>query len=476
MSVYRYPQKLFADPKRVILRFLDVGEERSVAVIDKILQLKEKDVAALTDRIFSEFGNRHRQFEKNILNNFKRVEKYSTAGNDFSLNTKIVIGAYFSKEYSIESAALFNPSLTVHPDQTGLDKDELRFVLSLRATGEGHISSIEFRTGIIDSHGDIAIDPVGKFSCQPEIKKDAVYSKDALRSRFRNTGGSYKKLFNLLPPKFSLEELNSLLYGMEDKYQDDPSLKNAVSEILDFSESNYEAGFEDAIGMSEKVLFPQSKSESAGLEDLRLVRFRDDDGSCRYYGTYTAYNGSSFRVQMLETDDFNNFRINTLHGKAVKDKGMALFPRKINGKYMMITRQGGVNIGIMSSDSLFYWDKYRMLKKPQEPWELIQLGNCGSPLETSEGWLLITHAVGPLRKYVISACLLDLNNPDMVIGTLKEPLIVPEKSEREGYVPNVVYSCGSVLHGENLIIPFAMSDSCTGFAGIKLSDLFERME
>ncbi|MGD8781087.1 MAG: glycoside hydrolase family 130 protein [Ignavibacteria bacterium] len=432
MKVERLNIKFDADPRRVILQFFEMNEEKTINIINRILSLDEDSVKQNLEKVFTGFSHRHKNFDKAVLKNYSAVEKYIEEPGKLSRERQQLIGTYFSKEYSIESAALFNPSIVPHPDQDGAGKGELKFVMSLRATGEGHISSVEFREGIITDDYDV---------------------------RFIN-----ESAYSTLPTKYKLP-----IDGVLDKKM---NLTNGNAE--DLAKSNYKACFDDNSKLSERVLFPNSPSESMGLEDVRFVKF-NDNGNSKYYGTYTAYNGKTFGTQIIETHDFKNFEIRTLHGKKVKDKGMALFPRKISGQYVMTSRQDGENLFLMKSDNLYNWNESELLLKPGKPWEFIQLGNCGSPIETEKGWLLITHAVGVFRRYVISAVRLDLENPLKVIASLDEPLIEPNEDEREGYVPNVVYSCGSLVHNKVLIIPYAMSDSSCGFARVQIDDLLNKM-
>jgi predicted GH43/DUF377 family glycosyl hydrolase len=404
------------DVRRVLLQYFKIIDKKRITnVINRIMELSEEETELKWNEIIIKYGWRHKQFEPIIKKNFEKVAFFVT--RDTISEARInLIGSYFSKEYSIEAAALFNPSIVLHPDQTGLNKDEIRFVMSLRATGEGHISSIEFRTGIIKSDGKVILDDVDRFI----------------------SPGNYN------PP------------GSGEKYL-------------------YRINFRKDISLTERVLFPSHKMESNGMENARFVKFIDDDKET-YYGTYTAYDGKSISINLIETEDFNEFKIYKVKGKESKDKGMALFPRKINGKYKMISRQDGENIFIMESKNLFVWGKKKLLFSPRFDWDFIQLGNCGSPLEIDEGWLLITHGVGPFRNYVMSVLLLDKLNPENVIGYLPFPLIQPDENEREGYVPYVVYSCGSIIHNGILIIPYAMSDSATSFASFSIKKLMEKIK
>lgn len=426
---------ILPNPNKVVLLPFELNEARTKRVINMVSFLEESEVQKVLNKVFKEFSKRHRYFEDIIFSSYLQNEKYIPKPITFNKERKMLLGSYFSKEYSICSAALFNPSIVVHPDQSGIDKDSLRFVLSLRATGEGHISSTVFREGTIDKNSNVLLSDELGYSTLPKYTK---LSSEVIKHKKKNY-------------------VNRSLFTLQD-----------------LLESNYNCSFTENIPMGERVLFPHSKSESVGMEDARFVQFLDKDEQI-YFGTYTAYNGKSFRTQIIKTKDFQNLEIRTLHGKAIKDKGMALFPRKINNKFVMVSRQDSENILLMSSNDVYCWNNMSVIKKPTLPWEYIQVGNCGSPIETDAGWILITHAVGPMRKYVMSAILLDLENPSKVIGVLNEPLIEPNNNEREGYVPNVVYSCGSITHKENLIIPYAHSDSACGFAKVKIKRLLEKM-
>jgi predicted GH43/DUF377 family glycosyl hydrolase len=417
--------KFKADSRRVILRpFYPGNEVRAGHVIERVLAMPEEEAALQLDEVIKNFGSRHKNFEARLSENYSRISRLVPGSEKLSEKIKLLIGAYFSHEYSIESAALFNPSIVPHPDQSGIKKDELRFIMSLRATGEGHISSIEFRTGIIDSDNNIKFDALTPYAGMAPERKERVETEIALA---------------------------------------DESARDA----------NYDISFTGSEPASERVIFPFSKTESNGIEDVRFVRFYNDDGSSTYYGTFTAYDGHRILPELIQTDDFIKFKVRTMQGAAAKDKGMALFPRKINGKYVFISRIDGENLYFMQSDNLYQWDNAELLRVPSCSWEYIQIGNCGSPIETDAGWLLITHAVGPMRRYVISAILLDKENPSRVTGYLKDPLIQPDENEREGYVPNVVYSCGSLVHNNEIIIPYAMSDSSSTIATVSLNKVLQ---
>ena len=469
MNVKRLDIKFKADPKKVILQYFAPGsQERIENVIDRISKLNEDEVSALLEDVVVKFKNRHKEFERKLLSNYDKISSGNEKIESFSDKKKLLTGAYFSKEYSVEAAALFNPSVVPHPDQSGVPDGSTRFIMSLRATGEGHISSIEFRSGIADKNGNIKMEDVSAFSETPFTDNNEIFDKEFIVRRLSDNSSSP---FDSITGTFSKSEIEDILAASTDTKEKG----RFADEIRILSDANYTATFPAESELSERVFFPISKSESVGMEDVRLVRFTEDDGTTKYYGTYTAYNGRSFGTQLLETDDFMKFKIRTLHGKGVNDKGMALFPRKINGKYFITSRQGGENLYIMSSDDLYFWNEYTRLSVPEYPWEFVQLGNCGSPIETDGGWLLITHSVGAFRTYRLGAMLLDIDNPSKVIGTLTEPLLEPNSDEREGYVPNVVYSCGSMRNDDTLIIPYAMSDSASGFIKVSIKELLKEI-
>jgi predicted GH43/DUF377 family glycosyl hydrolase len=467
MNIKRLKTKISANPRRVVLQFFNVGSiERIKNVLQRINLLHEDEITKKLNDIKKNYRDRHLYFEEILLYNFSRVEKFLKDKKNITLERKLFIGSYFSKEYSIEAVSLFNPSIVPHPDQSLLKPGIMRFTLSLRATGEGHISSIEFKSGIIDEHNEIYFDSETRYATLPRKDINRIFTKKYLSDKLNRID---EKILLMLPESFTAAQLQKVIEKInQDKFSQN---SDQISKILDVIDSDYTIDFPNETQLSERVIFPESKSESHGMEDVRFVKFINEDETFIYLGTYTAYNGFSFRTQMIETKDFQNFKIHSLHGPALQDKGMALFPRKINGKYAMISRQGGENLQIMFSDNLFYWDKYELLQQPEELWQYVQLGNCGSPIETEKGWLLLIHAVGEFRKYSIGAMLLDLDNPSKVIGSLKTPLLEPNDDEREGNVPNVLYSCGSLVHNGNLIIPYAMSDSATGFAKVNLKEL-----
>jgi predicted GH43/DUF377 family glycosyl hydrolase len=423
--------KLTASLKAVIAQFHHLpNNNRVINIVKRVEALNEKEVDNTLKNVMREFSQRHKNFEKLLMDNFHRIEEIHEDLSHFTENKKLLLGSYLTKEYSFQAAALFNPSIVPHPDQTGLKKGEQRFVMSLRATGEGHISSIIFNTGIVTKKGKVTPD---------------------------KTSGFY-----------------SILKKGETTLKQNGEVKSA-EEIKELLETNYDLISASNLSLSEKVIFPSAGSERMGMEDLRLVKFLDGEHSC-YYGTYTAYDGKNIRTMLLETNDFDSFRVRSLHGNAINDKGMALFPEKVGGKFVKCSRQGSELLSIMFSDDLYRWENYQLLLEPKYEWEFVQMGNCGSPVKTKKGWLMLTHGVGPMRKYVISAILLDLQDPSKIIGRLSRPMITADEEEREGYVPNVVYTCGMLKHNNLLIIPYGISDAATIFASVEIDEVLNAMK
>jgi len=391
---------------------------RANHIVDRVLALDSEAIASQLADVLDNFLGRHRNLLERFEARAEEMEEAFAAHGSFSKSQRQLIGAYFLSEYSFEASALFNPSIVSHPDQSGAPKDGLRFILSLRAIGEGHVSSLTFRAGTIAADGSLAIDPTARLASIPRIC-----------NRLSGSEGDHVEL-----------------------------------------------SFEPEGDLSERVIFPVTESQSNGIEDARFVEFSDDDSRTTYYATFTAYSGRAIRSELIETSDFMSFRLRPLAGAAARNKGMALFPRKIGGKYAMIARQDNENLYLIYSDDLYSWDGGQAILRPEFPWEFVQIGNCGSPIELDEGWLLLTHGVGPVRKYSIGAALLDKDEPSKVLARSREPLLRPEPSEREGYVPNVVYTCGAMRHNDQIILPYAVSDTFSNFATIKISALMQTMD
>lgn len=420
LKINKIDKKFRPDSKRVIIRpHIPKDEERIKRLIERVLSMPEENVKQVLDRVVSDFSKRHKNIWDAFDINYNEIKYFIPENALLSDNKKLLLGAYFSMEYSVQSAAFCNPSIVPHPDQSGLEVGCMRFIMSFRSVGEGHISSIEFRSGCVDGNCQFIFDEASPYAQKAQVKCDYVDG-------------------NIVCD-----------YGLQ---------------------------FQTNQDLSERIIFPVSKHESNGIEDARFVRFVDDDGSVTYYATYTAYDGTNIYPQLIETKDFISFNVNMLEGKYSKNKGMALFPHKINGKYAMISRVDGENLFIMTSDNIHKWDDAKLLKAPENAWEFVQIGNCGSPIESEYGWILLTHGVGPMRQYCIGITLLDIEDPSKIVNNMTEPLIIPDEEEREGYVPNVVYTCGAVVHNGNLIIPYAMSDTCTGIATLSVCDLFSNIE
>ena len=443
-------------------------------IVTRILSLSDAEAVELSKNILAGFAGRHEHMETFLRARFMKVNAYLDPGALPSPERQLLIGAYFTNEYSLEAAALFNPSIVPHPDQSGVPDGGLRFILSLRATGEGHISSITFRTGMVVKNHGITLEPPAPLVMEPDRAPNSAYTKGLFYHKLEEAGVPNDfclRVLDKLHEDFTLKELHTVLLASGLTDTSDAAATRAASGILLLAQSNFEVNFAPGSDISQRVLFPSAPSQSNGIEDARFVRFSNGDGSFTYYATFTAYDGKVTLPQLLETPDFLHFRFSTLTGSAVQNKGMALFPRKVNGKFVMLSRQDDENILIMFSDRLHSWSAPKVLLSPAQPWEFFKLGNCGSPIETEAGWLVLSHGVGAMRKYCLGAFLLDLNDPTRVIGRLREPLLCPNEAEREGYVPNVVYSCGSLLHGRELIIPYAMSDSASSFATVSLDEL-----
>lgn len=407
--IQRLPITLQADQKKVLLRFLRLNERRSARMIKQIRGMPDTEVLDQWNRTHGLFAHRHRRYDDRLREFASRVPGNAACDE----NQRMLLGACSALEYTLQAAALFNPSIVPHPDQSGLEEGTTRFVLSLRAVGEGHISSIEFMEGTIDREGLVTLD------VSHQWRTPAVVSRaDA---------------------------------------------------------EDYTATLDEDVPIGEGVLFPSTRSESNGMEDLRLVRF-EEDGEHIYHGTYTAYDGHVIQSKLLSTKDFRRFFMRAIRGNAATGKGIALFPRKVAGRYAAIGRQDGETMTFMHSDIIDRWDTAADIIGPSLPHELVQTGNCGSPIETPEGWLLLTHTVGPMRRYTLSAALLDLDRPEKVQGILHKPLMEPLESEREGYVPNVLYTCGWMRHGRHILMPYAMSDTKCGFALIGTEALVNQIK
>jgi len=481
LSIERKPVRVNPDSKRVIARFFFNGNDRAKEVIERVMDITEDEAFGIVSPILQEYSKRHRNITRVLNRHCSKLKGlFAELKVDFDSLTvyrKLLIGSYFTHEYSIESAAFFNPSIVDDPDQSELEDGERRVIISFRAVGEGHISSITFRRALIDKFNNITVIPAGDYIDEAEIVRNAVYNKKLFFEKAVATQINVNVLNEVeqkLDHHFEYANLRRIIIDSQNLKESDMD-KLEYDKILWLADSYYEIVFSLDTDISDRVIFPISEYERKGIEDARFVKFINEDGTSVYYATYTAYDGSLIMPKLLQTKDFYDFRIMPLYGDGAQNKNLALFPRKINGKFVMISRIDGCNNYIMYSDKINIWEKPILLQKPKFSWEFIQIGNCGSPIEHEKGWVVITHGVGPMRRYVLGASLLDLEDPTKEIGRLKEPLLIPNTDEREGYVPNVLYSCGSIVHNNKLIIPYGLSDYSTSFAEVDMDALVNKL-
>jgi predicted GH43/DUF377 family glycosyl hydrolase len=426
MSLLKHDKlHLEPDASRTVIRpfdpqypeaFADTEPSRTERIVDAVLAMSSDELAGELKAIIDPLRKRHRHLERLVLRRYDEIARIVPAAKQACDHAKLVIGGYFSEEYSFEAAALFNPSIIIHPDDENIHDGDVRFLMSLRGIGEGHISSVTFRTGRWTKETGFSVDKVSPQAVSPRIE-DADIAGDG------------------------------------------------ITRVL----------CEGSRNPSESVLFPVTPSQRQGIEDLRLCRFVDDDGSVDYLGTYTAYDGRNARSELLRGVGVRDFEMHELSGSAAASKGMALFPRRIDGRYVMLGRQDNENIWLLRSDDLYAWDGGDKLICPKFSWDLCQMGNCGSPIEIDEGWLVITHGVGLVRNYSMGAALLDKHDPSKVLARTPEPILRPSPEERDGYVPNVVYSCGAMVHDRTLLLPYGIADNFAAFASCPVDDLLKVM-
>jgi predicted GH43/DUF377 family glycosyl hydrolase len=485
LGVARTTRTLLPDPRRVLAKPFLPGEEillgghsRAAELMGRILEIPEAEVASVLAGVMADFSPRHRGFERILERHFAHVAHHVTPGTHVSHERRLLIGAYFTHEYSVEAAALFNPSMVLAPDQSGLAPGHRRFVMSLRAVGEGHVSSIEFRSGTLDAASQVTLDPVGAKLVAGLRTAPASYDKRLFGIKLGELGAGNDIAWSVLgrlPDQFTPDELEGSLALLE-KDGGQAAISYETAKIIRvLASSNYVTSFPADSELGERVIFPAGPNETRGMEDARFVRFVEDDGSVKYYATYTAFDGFEILPQLIETENFVSFSISTLNGSAAQNKGMALFPRRIDGKYVMLSRKDRENLHVATSNNVRFWNDATEIHKPSRPWELLHIGNCGSPLETGAGWLVLTHGVGPMRRYTLSVLLLDLADPRRVIGHLPVPLMAPTEDEREGYVPNVLYSCGGLINGDTLVLPYGFSDHGIHIALIPVAELLARI-
>jgi predicted GH43/DUF377 family glycosyl hydrolase len=483
-GLMRSPQRVVADPSRVITRLFVPGQEgfeqqdsRAGAVLKRILALDEAEVRVSLDDVVERFDGRHRDLVGTFRRHADELADRLHNGARLSPARMLLLGATFTSECAIEAAALCNPSIVAHPDQGGTAPGSLRFVMSVRGIGEGHRSSIGFRTGVVDAEGAVTVDAPTRFATVGSIGStllDAAVFRGEL-ARLRDGGEAAEYVLGALGGRFTRADLEEQLGRLQTHMSTRGHAQQTMSMMRTIAGRFYDVGFPDDMPLSERVLYPAMEAEAAGMEDARFVRFVEDDGSVRFYATYTAYSGNHITMQLLETADFRSFTSAPMAGKAAANKGLALFPRRIRGRYAALSRSDRESNSVAYSDDPFVWSDSAPCQQPTEAWEAVQLGNCGPPIETVAGWLVLTHGVGPMRTYRIGAILLDLEEPTRIIGRLRQPLLSPAADEQNGYVPNVVYSCGGLVHAETLVIPYGIGDAAIGIATVPLGELLAEL-
>jgi len=478
----RSKQWLRADTSRVITRLFIPGQElvggsesRTTETVKRVLALSETEVGEVLGELYERFSTRHDNLASVFEEHAARVSDYFEG--PISVERRQLLGATFTNEYSLEGAAICNPSLVAHPDQSGIATNCLRVILSYRSIGEGHVSSISFRTGEIDAHGTLEI---GKARRCPVVGtiSDAGLKREVFKAKLLDAGlggETSTSVLNSLNSRFSPLELDAAIAKLEDQSVTRSNVDKIIGLLCSVAACCYVSSFDDSTDLSQRVLWPATMSESNGMEDARFVEFHGENSS-KYYASYTAYNGHSVTQQLLETEDFKTFHSSPLAGLAAKNKGLSIFPRQIGGQYVALSRHDRESNAVAFSSNLHRWNRVSTIQVPRYPWEMIQLGNCGSPIELAEGWLVINHGVGPMRTYGLGALLLDLDDPTKVIGFLDRPLLLPEEDERDGYVPNVVYSCGSLLHRGTLYVPFGANDQAISYATVQIADLLNSLQ
>ena len=483
--VTRSPTRLLADRARVVTQLFVPGQEgfeyqesRTGVVLARVLALSEADVLSAMEDVIARFAGRHRDLVGVFRRHAAEIADRLPPECEISDERMMLLGAVFTSEYAIEGAALCNPSIVAHPDQTGIAGGSLRFVLSVRGIGEGHRSSIGFRTGVIDGGGGLSLDQCAPFAA---VGTNVVVLLDANVFRVelaRLEGGAEAAAYVLdaLGERFNAADLDRQLEKLQNHLSTRGRAHETIAEIRAIAERTYGVEFSSQTAISERVLCPSMHAEAAGMEDARFVRFVDDDGSVVFYATYTAYSGTHISQQLLETRDFTTFVSTPMVGRAAANKGLALFPRRIGGRFAALSRADRESNTIAYSDRPFVWTSAEPCQRPLETWEVLQLGNCGPPIETDAGWLVLTHGVGPMRTYRIGAILLDLDDPTTILGRLAEPLLSPAADEQDGYVPNVVYSCGALIHADNLVIPYGIGDAAIGFATVPVPELLRALQ
>ena len=476
---------LSGDPNRVLCRIFIPGDEELIRgtprveeLIERFSRLDDETVRTTLAETIDRFGHRHRDLLGEFEHHFAAVGHLIPKVADYSIERRRLLGSYLTQEYAFESTAYFNPSIVAHPDQTGMPQGHLRFVMSVRAVGEGHHSTLVFRTGTISPSCEISLEPAPPFASNRAVRSTVLHNRFVEQAAIEADMDIAELQFALgmLPKKFTLEELTTNLHQLLRYRDSDMESTQMLSLLQQIALDSYELDFTPETDLAERVLWPTSSDERRGIEDARFVRFVDDDGDVTFRATYTGFDGMNVVSRLLETEDFRAFSSLRMTGGAVRNKGVALFPRKIGGRFVALSRWDRESNSIAFSDDGYHWHEAETIHVAEYPWELIHVGNCGSPMETEEGWLVITHGAGPMRQYALGAMLLDLADPTQVIATYPGPLLEPTEEERNGYVPNVVYSCGGLIHNGHVVLPYGFSDCRSSFATFAVDEILSRME
>jgi predicted GH43/DUF377 family glycosyl hydrolase len=487
------------DVRRVVARLFLPGQEvtspgnsRAADVAERCLAMTDEEATAAFEEVVAEHSGRHRRFLRILDEHFDAVAHRVDGAQGLSTLRRRLIGAYFTQEYALEGAALFNPSLVVHPEQGAADSDsagpdaepgdaDVRFVMSARAVGEGHLSSITFRSGVFTVSGPggpaVVLDE-GSTLATAGTRQPGMLHAARVAHEARTTGAddeSLRFVLDGLPEHFLAAAVENALEELGEQRLTRVNADRTITAIRRAADASYEVSFEADTDLSERTLMPGAEAESHGMEDARFVRFTEDDGGTTYLATYTAFDGAHVTSARIQTDDFRTFRMEPLTGRASANKGMALFPRRVGGRYLALSRWDRENNALAFSDDGYHWADVVGIQSPRLSWDLVQLGNCGPPLELPQGWLVLTHGVGPVRRYSMGAMLLDLDDPTRVLGVLPQRLLRPTLSERDGYVPNVVYSCGALVSGEFLLLPYGCSDASIRMAFVRVADVLDRL-
>ncbi|WP_244876455.1 glycoside hydrolase family 130 protein [Winogradskya consettensis] len=479
----RHALTMQPDARRVVIKLFVPGEDaqlvqnRASSLIERMLRLDEDEIARLLDDVLTRFAGRHHDLLTTFSHHFDLVHHRVPPDAELSPNARMLIGAYFSHEYAIEAAALCNPSMVPHPDQSGLQPGELRAAISLRQIGEGHISSIGFCSAVLGPDDSFRLEDRDGPLLVGE-RTGARHQRDALAAGLAELELDNElsaTVLAALPESYSEEEFEDVLGHLPGELLARPTTGETLAFLREIVATDYAVAFPATVPLHQRVLWPAAPAESNGMEDARFVQTEDAEGRITYAATYTAYDGRQIAGRMLQTRDLRHFEVTALRGPAARNKGMALFPRAVNGRHLALCRSDGETLGLSERDESNRWHAAVPLLMPHRGWDLIQVGNCGSPVETSDGWLVLTHGVGPMRRYAIGAMLLDLDNPERVIADLPHGLLEPDEIEREGYVPNVVYSCGGMLHDGRFWLPYGASDVRVGFASISIDSLLGAM-